>query len=226
MSDKLLIVPGYRGSGPAHWQTWLESRVPGSKRITGIDWNVPSLPRWAEQIGRALDAATAPVWVVSHSFGSLASAVAIAQQPSKIAGAIFVAPADPQRFTIDGVRDSSERYAAESISKLLPQGNLRINGLLVASENDPWLSLDGARTLALRWHLPLLNAGQAGHINTDSGFGPWPFLLSLLYAMQFEFSSANGKARKVTHIGDRKPRDKGNAERHVHAVSPGKLVYL
>lgn len=26
---RLLVVPGLRDSGPAHWQTWLEGRSPG-----------------------------------------------------------------------------------------------------------------------------------------------------------------------------------------------------
>jgi uncharacterized protein len=186
MAEKILIVPGYRGSGEAHWQTWLEGKLPNCQRVTGIDWNTPSLPRWAEKIGQAIDASKDPVWIVAHSFGALASTVAIAHQPSKIAGAILVAPADPERFAIAGLRDSGDRVAQPSIASLLPQDKLHINGLLIASENDPWLALDDARELAKRWHFPLLNAGRAGHINVDSGHGPWPFLLSMLNALRFE----------------------------------------
>lgn len=186
MNSKILIVPGYAGSGPAHWQSWLQNRLPDSERVTGIDWHDPILPRWSERIGRTLEAAPAPVWIIAHSFGSLASAAAIAHQPGKIAGALLVAPADPERFSLRGIRDRAGPKALPSIADLLPRESLAINGLLVASENDPWLSLDGARQLAQRWRLPLLNAGRVGHINTESGFGPWPFLLSLLAALRFE----------------------------------------
>ncbi len=193
MSSKVLIIPGYGGSGPAHWQTWLESQLPGSERVQGIDWKKPSLPRWCERVGQAVDAARKPVWLVAHSFGSLVAASVIAHQPSKIAGAILVAPADPQRFAVDGIRDSSGRTISESIAPYLPKQSLGVNGLLVASDNDPWLTLDHARAMASRWELPLYKAGKAGHINTESGFGPWPFLLSLLYAMEYEAASVNTK---------------------------------
>ena len=197
MNSKVLIVPGYRGSGPAHWQTWLESQLPGGERVAGIDWHTPSLPRWSERIGQAIDASPQPAWIVAHSFGCLATVAAVAQQPSKIAGLIMVAPADPERFSVDGVRDSSGRTARESIAQYLPRNQLGINGLLVASENDPWLALDEARRMALRWRLPLYNAGKVGHINTESGFGPWPFLLSLLYALKFESESVGSNIVQI-----------------------------
>lgn len=186
MAERVLIVPGYRGSGDAHWQSWLERNLAGCERVSGIDWNKPALPRWVEKIGQAIDVSSEPVWVIAHSFGCLASAVAIAQQPTKIAGAILAAPADPERFSADGIRHSGGRITEPSITTLLPQHDLGVNGLLVGSQNDPWLSLDDARALAKKWRLPLMNAGNVGHINVDSGFGPWPLLLSLLYALRFE----------------------------------------
>src|SRR5690606_41999404 len=63
---KILIVPGYAGSGPAHWQSWLQNRLPDSERVTGIDWHDPILPRWSERIGRTLEAAPAPVWIIDR----------------------------------------------------------------------------------------------------------------------------------------------------------------
>ena len=46
--------------------------------------------------------------------------------------------------------------------------------LVVASRNDPWLSFDGARAWSTCWDVPLLDAGEVGHINPAAGFGPWP----------------------------------------------------
>ncbi|MFA5630728.1 MAG: alpha/beta hydrolase [Porticoccaceae bacterium] len=215
MTDNLLIVPGFRGSGPAHWQSWLECQIPGSQRIEGIDWFTPSLPRWAERIGRAIDAATQPLWIVAHSFGCLATAAAIAQQPRKIAGVVLVAPADPERFAVSGLRNSGDRVPEASITQLLPPAELGVNGLLIASRNDPWLTLDDARNMARRWRLPLFNAGEAGHINTESGFGPWPLLVSLLYALQFDARSSAGNVVAM------RPQRSGHSE-----PPPQKLAYL
>ena len=33
MQQTTLIVPGLHGSGPAHWQTWFETQVPGALRV-------------------------------------------------------------------------------------------------------------------------------------------------------------------------------------------------
>jgi len=61
--------------------------------------------------------------------------------------------------------------------------------ILVASSNDPWLTMECAREFATAWGSQLENAGPAGHINADSGFGPWPIgemLLGELMSSQRE----------------------------------------
>lgn len=68
-----LIVPGYLGSGPTHWQSHFERRVSGAARVSGIDWERPVLDNWARAVGQAVQNAARPVWLVAHSFGCLAS---------------------------------------------------------------------------------------------------------------------------------------------------------
>ena len=51
--------------------------------------------------------------------------------------------------------------------------------ILVASANDPWMRLTAASVWADRWGAQFECIGRAGHINADSGFGPWPQGLSL-----------------------------------------------
>lgn len=175
-----LIVPGFHGSGPAHWQTWLEARVPGSRRVTGIDWEAPVLARWSAAIGMAIEAAPRPVWLVAHSFGCLASVVAGNAHAGKIAGALLVAPADPERFSPFGPRDGS----APSVAANLPRIALPFPSLMVTSDNDPWLRPEVAAFWANRWGSDVINLGAVGHINVDSGFGPWPQGLALLEGLQ------------------------------------------
>jgi predicted alpha/beta hydrolase family esterase len=45
--------------------------------------------------------------------------------------------------------------------------------LLVASEDDPYITLDAAETLAADWRCGFVNVGRVGHINCASGFGDW-----------------------------------------------------
>jgi predicted alpha/beta hydrolase family esterase len=165
----VLIVPGLHGSGPAHWQSWLHAQLPGSQRVEQADKATPDLPTWTARVQQAIHAAPEPVWIVAHSFGALATICASAAVPQKVAGVLLVAPADPEKF---------------GVSALLPRHTLSVPTILVASSNDPWMSLAKAQALAATLGSSLLNLGAAGHVNTDSGYGPWPAGLALLQALQ------------------------------------------
>lgn len=181
-ANPTLIVPGFRGSGPDHWQTWLETRLPNCTRISGINWNQPVLAQWAGRLRDVLAQAPQPLRIVAHSFGCLAAVIAAADRPEQISQLILVAPADAERFDCMGLKPAlaltTDRF---SLSHVLPR-SLHVRGLLVASRNDPWLTYEKAATLAQHWSLDLHDAGHAGHINAESGYGPWPLLPKLLAA--------------------------------------------
>lgn len=185
MRHTTLIVPGFRGSGAAHWQTWFEQQLPDARRVSGIDWDVPCLDDWVEQVVREIDAAPSPIWLVAHSFGCLATVVAAAQREDKVAGVFLVAPADPWRFVKSGLRElkpSNEQL--DTIDHDLPQSRLGFNSMVVASSNDPWVKITVAGYWAQRWGSHFISVGDAGHINIDAGFGPWPDGLALFQSMQ------------------------------------------
>ena len=158
---RLLIVPGLHDSGPAHWQTWLQQQYRDSRRVVQRDFGRPDLQRWAERIHSTLDSAGSGEWIaVAHSFGVLALVRHLAEHAdSPIRQALLVAPAEPDRF---GVAES------------LPQRRLAIPSTLIASQNDPWMSAASAQRWAGRWGSHLTQLGQVGHINSESGFGPFP----------------------------------------------------
>ncbi|MFT3760600.1 RBBP9/YdeN family alpha/beta hydrolase [Thauera sp.] len=178
MRHTILTVPGYHGSGAGHWQSWLEGELPEARRVGGIDWEDPLLARWAGEVRREIDEAPGAVWIVAHSFGCLASVVAAADRPQKVGGLLLVAPADPERFDPLGLR--ADAGQGLSLADYLPQTAFDCPSILVASRSDPWLRMPAARTWAERWGSRLIDVGDAGHINTDSGYGPWPQALELL----------------------------------------------
>ncbi|BCG95420.1 hypothetical protein MesoLj131a_42840 [Mesorhizobium sp. 131-2-1] len=61
-----------------------------------------------------------------------------------------------------------------------PAGRLRFPSLIVASTDDPYGSLEHARTKAAQWGSGLQVAGALGHINGESGLGDWPEGMELL----------------------------------------------
>jgi predicted alpha/beta hydrolase family esterase len=192
----LLIVPGYRGSGPDHWQTWLQHHVAGATRVDGIDWEAPVLAVWAGQVRDALARASRPVRIFAHSFGCLAAVVAAADRPEQVAELILAAPADPARFDFTGLKPEGVRTAAWCLASALPTRPLNVSGCILASRNDPWLSYDKAVDLAARWRLVLHDVGAAGHINPDAGYGPWPLALQLASRPIRHTSGANTTLKK------------------------------
>lgn len=190
MRHTVLIVPGVYGSGPDHWQTWIQAQLSQARRVGGIDWDAPVLARWAARVRREIDESPHAVWLVAHSFGCLASVVAAADRPEKVAGVLLVAPADPERFSPAGLRGRATGAAAASIAPCLPQRPLGVASVMVASSNDPWLNPPVAQDWAERWGSRLIDLGPAGHINAESGYGPWPFGLELLRAMQKTHNNA------------------------------------
>lgn len=187
MSYRVLVVPGFHGSDEAHWQTWLEKQLPNSQRIDRVDWEMPVVKAWAKAVTRALDEDPVPTVIVAHSFGCLASALAIANRPNLDLAAVFVAPAQPDRFAAFGERDNP---ALPSIAQYLPDGTLNVPGLLIGSQNDPWMKLPHAYAWARRWNLIFHDAGEVGHINTESGFGPWPWIKGVVESIGESLSQA------------------------------------
>lgn len=157
----LVTVPGLHGSDGAHWQTWLEGQFPRARRVEQADWDAPDLAVWSAALGAVLARERGPFVLVAHSFGCLVAAHALQQGKVRadVAGVLFVAPASAEKFRFAGAFDA-RRLAVPSI--------------LIGSETDPWMPLAGARELAQCLGSAFVNLGDAGHINTAAGFGPWP----------------------------------------------------
>ena len=160
-----LTVPGLHGSGPGHWQSRWEARFPAWGRVTQADWTRPSLPIWAAAVGRAVRAAPRQVVLVAHSFGCLASLRWALTDPAGIAGALLVAPAEPDKF---------------AVADQLPVARLPFPTVVVASRDDPWMQQRNAFTWGTLWGSELVDVGRLGHINADSGLGDWEDGLGLL----------------------------------------------
>lgn len=158
---RLLIIPGLHDSGPTHWQSWLQDRHAGAVRVVQRNWPTADLRRWSARIDSTLDRAGPGPWLaVAHSFGVLALVDHLARRPdSAVQAALLVAPADPAKF---------------GLGESLPHHALARPSALMASSNDPWLSLPEAARWARRWGSTLVQLGMAGHVNVASGHGPLP----------------------------------------------------
>ncbi|NHN88848.1 RBBP9/YdeN family alpha/beta hydrolase [Acetobacter conturbans] len=164
----VVIVPGLDNSDELHWQSqwenfWKRQGV-SVQRVKQDDWSRPQLSEWRKELHAAISRCTRPVLLVAHSLGALLTAHC-ADLP--VAGALLVAPADVEE-TI------SSQVSRISGFTPLPSMRLAFPAVMVASQNDEWLSFTRATLLARQWGASLFPAGWIGHIGNRENLGFWP----------------------------------------------------
>ncbi len=173
MSVRVLSLPGWNGSGPAHWQTLWERLDARIMRVEQADWEQPSLELWRAQVLGALSRSDEPTVLVGHSLGSvLVSHVASAPEARGVVGALLVVPPD-----LDSLSDLPESVRAFGP---VPLARLPFPSTLVISEDDPYLTVARAQTFAAAWGSSVTNVGARGHVNSASNLGTWPAGFELL----------------------------------------------
>jgi predicted alpha/beta hydrolase family esterase len=177
----LIIVPGWRDSGPGHWQSMWAEQWPGAVRVRQDDWITPSRAAWIASITRTILAQPGRVVIAAHSLGCIATTHLSDEAAQRIQGALLVAPADPERRGV--LADFSP----------VPCQPLSYRNILVASSNDPYCPVRTAGAYARAWGSEFVRLQNAGHINVEAGFGPWPLGLALLQSLT---GHANGLLRQ------------------------------
>jgi predicted alpha/beta hydrolase family esterase len=164
---EILMVPGWTGSGPDHWQSRWLGKLRTSRRVQQDDWDVVNRAKWTGRVLEAIAAAKKPVVLVAHSCG-VATVVHAASQMTdgKVIGAYLVAPTSEAATA--RIPDIDPDFAS------FPREPLPFPSWIVASQNDPHCSFEEAGDLAIAWGSKLIDAGEVEHINTASGHGPWP----------------------------------------------------
>ena len=170
-SYSIVIVPGLGGSGANHWQTKWQHIHPSFIRCEQIDWARPYPSVWIETLEKTVSSCLKPVVIVAHSLGCITTVKWLETSNLKIKGVLLVAPADTDsKNCIDVLKSFSN----------IPQNNINIPTTVVASQNDPYISLTRAQQLAFLWGAKFLDVGMLGHINADSNIGEWRDGLDIL----------------------------------------------
>lgn len=182
----ILLVPGLGDSGPSHWQTLWEHELDAASKVELGDWEKPHRNTWVNKLNLAIHRAGRPVILVAHSLGCLAVAWwAHYEQPQRgdpVLGALLVAPPEADFFPRD---ERLNPFAP------VPVDPLPFESLLIASRNDPWMNFHTAAWLASHWKSDLVDLGEAGHINADSGLGLWHEGLALLDRLKARIGAGN-----------------------------------
>ncbi len=170
MDIRLLHVPGGGNSGPDHWHTHWERTDPRCERVMQSDWIDGTRQDWVATLDRHVRASQVPTVLVAHSLGNLAVAHWAAEQADDLGPVIagmLVAPVD-----VD-----SERLDPASIYvrfRPLPMARLPFPSTLVASSDDPWLSIERAAELAAAWGSTFVDLGPQQHLGSECLLETWP----------------------------------------------------
>lgn len=170
----VLFVPGWRNSGPGHWQRQWCDQLSQSVWVEQDDWLTPTRRAWVGRLADVISEQAGPVILVAHSLGCITVAHLPASAASKVRAALLVAPADPER------RGQLADFAPVPF-QLLPY-----RSIVVASDNDPFCPIRLATAYSRAWGSDLVKLVGAGHINVESGHGDWPLGWGLLHALQEE----------------------------------------
>jgi len=170
------IIPGLGNSGEEHWQTFFEQSEVNFQRIVQQEWDAPDCNDWVNTIDKAIENYDpASVVLIGHSLGCVAIAHWAKRSNKKIKGALMVAPSD--------IEAPVYSFPATGFTPI-PVDKINFKTIVVASENDEWVSLERAKLFAANWGSEFISIGNAGHINAASGYGQWQQGLEILKSLQ------------------------------------------
>lgn len=182
----ILIVPGSKVKS-TDWQARWESQFDFVERIEQPASARLDLESWLETLREHVEHHPNAV-LVGHGLGATAIAHLAARYPDlPVRSAMLVAPVDPEAGTA---------FAADHASfGPLPYDPFPFPAFVVASRTDPYMAIDRARIFANMWDAAFIDAGNAGHLDADSGLGDWPAGLDLLERLT-AFSAPPGRPRE------------------------------
>ena len=169
MSITTLILPGLFNSGPEHWQSHWERADTTCVRVPQHDWDTPRCADWVLTLDRAVRSQRNEIVLVGHSSACALvahwAAATTAGLLARVRGALLVAPSDP---------DGPNYPVGPTGFAPVPVAPLPFDSIVVASEDDVYVTLQRAESFAAQWKSRFVNIGTAGHINAASGLGAWP----------------------------------------------------
>ena len=172
MQKRVLIVHGWGGSDSPHWQSWLASEIAKEYGTVSFlkfsNFDFPDKNIWKQELLEELSYFK-PDIVICHSLATtLWFHLCNEENITDVEKLFLVAP-------------PSLECAVEELKSFFPLDtpkNLHAKEiLLISSTNDPYMSLKEAKSLQNSLGVEMKVLKDAGHINTDSGYGEWPWML-------------------------------------------------
>lgn len=161
---QILLVPPWENASSEHWMSVWQRKYPFFVRVEQRDWMNPKREEWVKTLDQYVSKQIKPVVLVAHSLGTITLAHWAKETNQRIAGAFLVAPPDLER---SDAPVQIKNFAPVPLTKF------KFPSVVVASENDNYISIERACFFADAWGSRFITVGEAGHINVKSGYGEW-----------------------------------------------------
>jgi predicted alpha/beta hydrolase family esterase len=163
---RFVYLAGIGNSEPEHWQSIWHRSSESSIWVEHDDWNDVHSDKWVEDLARTLAEVPGEKLLIAHSLGCLLACEWRRSRPNEgVIGSFLVSVPD-----VTGPRFPKQ---AVGFAPAL-EGSPPLPGLIVASTNDEYGTIDHAQRVARAWKVDLANVGARGHINLASNLGDWP----------------------------------------------------
>ena len=169
MNKKVLIIHGWGGSSYPHWQAQLASDLIKDHYVVSFpslpNKDNPDLTEWKAFVKKEVEHFK-PDMVVCHSLGNIIWLHIVEELNIELEKLMLVAP----------VRRECD---IDELSTFFPYPHpkdLKAKEIIIAaSTNDPYLNLEEAHILKAELGVDIEIFNDAGHINAESGFGPFDY---------------------------------------------------
>ena len=186
MTKKVLILAGWGGSDFPHWQSWLAGEIAKNYGKVSFlkfsNFEFPNKDNWKNELIKEVDSFK-PDIVICHSIANILW-FHICNELTSLFAATHIEPIEklylvvPPSLKCD-ILELSSFYPCEVPANLYAKETL-----LITSTDDPYMTQDEAIDLQKALHVPMKVLKGAGHVNTDSGYGEWPWILEEIEAVK------------------------------------------
>ena len=175
MSNRVLLLHGWGGSDAPHWQSFIAAEIARDYGHVNFlrfeNFDTPKLDVWKEQLLKTL-LDFKPDVVVCHSLANtLWFHLCEQNKLPKIHKLYLVAPPSMECK----VEELQEFFPVKIPSKLMSEETL-----LITSTDDPYMTQEEAQALQKELAVEMKVLQNAGHINADSGYTQWQWMLDEL----------------------------------------------
>ncbi|WP_457593133.1 RBBP9/YdeN family alpha/beta hydrolase [Hydrogenimonas sp.] len=181
---KTLLLHGWGGSDFPHWQAWLAAEL--AKEYGTVSFpliqhpHFPHLNRWKKEV-KAVLSDFRPRTVICHSLANtlwfhLCNEGEIAEVERLILAA-------PPRLDCD--IETIKSFFPVDVPKCL----FAKKAVLIVSTDDPYMPIEKAWELQEALGIPMKVIENGGHLNEQSGYGAWPWMLDFVKGGEFCFVS-------------------------------------